>query len=102
MMNWIVPIYYTLIHLAFLTWGTFAVWYGITRRWEETPEGINTFITSAGLTLLFGIVITGIWFHGQPWRIAVVLIGVAILVVAGFHRLTFLWKSRKGTRGLHE
>lgn len=91
----IVMTYYVLAHIAFVVWLTFTLVYGVTRKWEETPEGKNAFITSCGLTLVFAIIVSGIYARLELWRGIAVLVAVAILIGAGIQRISFLWKTRK-------
>lgn len=97
-MKTVFNVYYVLVHLNLLVWGTFTLVYGITRKWEKTPHGINTFILSCGVTGLFAILVSGIWWRSSPIRVVAVLALTVLFLAAGIQRLSFL--RRRKTRDI--
>ena len=89
-------IYYFIIHLGFISWTVFAVTYGTTRKFEATPQGVNMFLTSVSLSLVFGVLVTGIWWQGYLWRVIVAMIALALIAGLGVQRA--FWLRGKGTK----
>lgn len=83
-------VYYVLIHVGLVVWAAFTIRYGVTRKFEDTEAGRNAFIVSLGLTLMFALAITGIWWQGAGWRVIAALVIAFLLTAAGIQRIYML------------
>lgn len=83
--------------VAFLSWTSFTAWYGVRRKWEATPEGVNVFIVSLGIWMLLLLVEASIFWPDAAWRPWLRVAIFLLLSTGGLQRLWFLSHESKIT-----
>lgn len=76
--------------LAFVVWSTFIFRFGVKRRWEVTPYGVNTFIVSLAIWLATLLAFTFVLWPEADWRPYLQYVIWILISAGGIQRLLFL------------
>lgn len=85
------------LHLSWLAWAGFTLWYGIRIKWEKSKYGVNTLLTATSLALALTLIEVSVFFPYDPWRPYVRLLVYSLIAAAGIQRIWFMATRERNT-----
>lgn len=84
-----------LIQLSFVFSLSFLLWFGITRRWQDTAYGVNLFLVALSTVIILIMAEISLFWEDAPWRGWVRVVGWSIFAFTWGQRVYFLARDNR-------